>query len=779
MRLTGGTSALRLRASKRLLAPAVGAVLVGVALLLAGVGLGLSKVRIDSGTDAFLPAHDPVVRQMESKADVFGGDPVIVLLQSPGPRQLLDGDQLTRMVALEGRLSQLDDVAAVYGPGTVLNQTARTAQDLLAQISGRRDGLRNQVRAQALAQGASKARAAARAAAAVATFDQRYGSLIVQGLPAGLPTLSNQQFVNTVMYGTNLDPRPEWRFVLPRADMVSILVRPAAGLDQDANARLVAQVRSAVGSSGLTLKRTTVTGVPVVAAALTTRARSELPLLGAASVGVVGLVFFCSPWSRRRRDRLRPLVAALVGTATTMSAFGWLGIPVSVGVVAFLPILLGIGSDFPLYLSMGWRDRRVLVAAVAASLGFASLAISPLPFVRELGLALAAGILVTAGVALALRRLLGPVVPAAPAGHATPAEHPALVPGWRAVIAVVAVGTAAAGWALLPGLTIQAQPEQLAQGLPEVAQAQYAEGVLGTTGEVNVVLRGADVASAAVLDWARRAEATIVMNDGDRVHPVISLADLFRFLGDHPTQEQVDAALQLMPRYLTSSVLTSDHKVGAIVLGVQFDDVAQLGRMVTSIEHAAGNPPAGTTVQVVGLPVAAARGLALVSQNRIWMNLLGIGLAGLVVLFGLRSWRDALRTVATVLLSTGWIALLAAATTGSLSPLTVAIGSLTTATGVEFAVMLSAGRGVPRVRRAHVLTAAAAGTVGYLVLGASQLAMLRDFGLLLAAGVALSFLAALVVSTLSGVAEVTTTSTKTRSGEEPMPAPRVLEAMPV
>jgi predicted RND superfamily exporter protein len=731
---------------RRLGARVLWSFLLVAVLALTWVGIGLSKVQIDSGTDAFLPANDAVVSSLEQKAKSFGGDPIIVLLQSPGPRQLLDGDQLIKMVELEGRLAQVDNVAAVYGPGTVLNQTAGTAQDMLAQISGRRDGLRNQTYQDAIARGESKQMARASSDATVATFDQRYGSLIVQGLPAGLPTLRNQQFVNTVMYGANLDPRPEWRFVLPRADMVSILVRPREGLDQDAGAQLVASVKDAVKGSGLALKRTTVTGVPVVAAALTERARSELPLLGGISVALVGLVFLLSPWSRRRRSRVRPLVSALLGTAATLAGFGWLDVRISIGVVAFLPILLGIGSDFPLYLSLGNRDRRVLVAALAAAFGFASLAISPLPFVRELGIALAVGILVTAGVSLILRWFLGPVAAGATEAAVAPAPRGGLSTGWRAAVGLVAVGFAAVGWALLPGLTVQAQPEELAKGLPEVQQAQYAEGILGTTGEVNIVLTGKNVATDAVLAWSRAAESRIVVTNGDRVHPVISMPDLVRFLGTNPSQAELDAGLQLLPHYLTTSVLRSDHTVGVIVLGVQFDDIGQLGKLITSIKRAAAGPPAGTAVEVVGLPVAAVRGLDLVSQNRIWMNLLGIGLAGLVVLVGLRSVRDAMRTVATILLATGWVALLAAVTTGSLNPLTVAVGSLTTATGVEFAIMLSAGRGVPALRRSHVLTAAAAGTVGYLVLGASQVNMLRDFGLLLAAGVALSFLAAIVVT---------------------------------
>ncbi|MFA6300682.1 MAG: RND transporter, partial [Nocardioides sp.] len=647
------------------------------------------------------------------------------------------------------------------------NQTAGAAQDMLAQISGRRDGYRRAAMIEARHQGLSAARVRAAGQRATAEFDERYGALLVRGLPAGLPTLKNPRFVETVMFDDQGNPRAQWHFVVPTPRSVALLVRPRADLDQAGASRLTAAVRAAVDDSTLDLSRSTVTGVPVVSAALTDRARQELPRLGALSVGAVGLVFLLLPWTSRRRSRVRPTLAALVGTAATVSLFGWFDHPLSLGVVAFLPILLGIGSDFPLYLSRGGRDRQVLVAAVAGVMGFASLLLSPLPFVRELGLALALGISLTIGVALALRWLLGPVP--APRAETAGAEEPVAPPGRtrRALVAVVVLAASAAGWAVLPGLAIEAQPEQLAQGLPELGDAEYAEQVLGSTGEVSIVLRGDDVATPEVLSWSRGVQTRIVTELGDRVHPVLSLADLFRFLGDEPTPEQVQAALAVMPRYLTSAVLRSDGTEGLMVMGVEFDDVAELGRLLDGVEAATADPPAGVEVDVVGLPVAAVRGLHLVSDGRLAMNFAGIAAAALVLLVGLRSRRDALRGVLTIVLATGWVAALAWATTGSLNPLTVAIGSLTTATACEFAVMLGSGA---RGRSARtVATAALAGTVGYLVLSFSELAVLRDFGLLLAASVGCSFLAALVVTR---VLLPDTPPSRNEPGAAPAPQPR-------
>lgn len=713
-----------------------GAAVVAAVVLLVLVAAGGARVRLDTSLDAFLPSGDGTAQQLQQKADAFGGDPVIALLETKRPRVLFsDSDQLMKLLELEGRLAKLDDVAAVYGPATVLNQTAGSAQDMLAQLSGRRDAYQQEAVAAAKQGGATAAQARAAGQHALAQFDARYGSLLVEAMPAGLPTLKNPKFVDSVLFDAAGQPRPEWHFVVPNPNAVAILIRPRADLDQDAASRLTARVRAAVKASGLKLSRTTVTGVPALEAALTDRARREAPYLGGISLLAVGAVFLLSPWTIRRRSRLRPVIAAVLGTLVTAGLFGWFHPRLSFGVIAFLPILLGIGSDFPLYVARGGRDRATLAAAAAGIVGFASLLLSPLPFVHELGLALAIGLSVTVVISFAMRRWLGAV----PTRH-EPLTAPTPSPLPRILTAVAVVALIAVGWSVLPRLTVEAQPDQLARGVPELSAATYAENMLRSTGEVSVVLRGKDVSSPAALAWGRSVEDRIVRRLGDRVQPVISLADLFRFLGTDPTTAQVQAATQIMPSYLTAAVLRSDGRESVIVLGARFDDVGELARTVDQIRAIVAHPPHGTSVQVVGLPVAAARGLQLVSESRIWLNLAGIAVAGLVLLVALRR-RDALRMVLTVLLATGCVALIAAATTGTLNPLTVAVGSLITATGCEFAVML-AGRSSVRA----VATTAMAGTVGYLVIGLSQLQVLRDFGLLLAAGVACSFLAALLVT---------------------------------
>lgn len=722
-----------------------------VAAILAATTGGLVQLRIDTSISSFLPANDPAMAAMEDKSRAFGGDPIIVLLESRDRTQLITGqDQLLRLLELEGNLSKLPDVAKVYGPGTAVNQVAIGARDLLAQISGHRDAIRSQAEQQATARGADPAAAAAAGRAATDGYDQRYGSLIVNALPAGLPTIKNPQFARAVVYDARTaEARPLWRAIVPTPYSVAILVRPRADLDQRGTSRLLAGVEDQVARSGLQTSRTTVSGIPAVTAALSDRAREEFPLLGALALVVVSLLYLLVPWSDRRRSRLRPVLAAVAGTTLTLAAFGWLGPPVSLGVVAFLPILVGIGSDFPLYLSQPGQRRRVLVAALAGAAGFAALAASSLPFVRELGIALAVGIIATAAVALVLRRWLDVLEPAnrLPAPSSKPARAAASLPRLVRLVALfIVVLIAAAGWWALPNLQIEARPDRLAQGLPALEQADYIEKTLDASGEINVMLQGPDVLSPAALAWSRQAEDVVNRDFADQLHPITTVPDLLRFLGPQPTAAEIQAATNLLPTYLSSAVIRPDHHMSLMVFGVQIEDVATQSALVDHLRAALPQPPAGLQTDIVGLPVAAARGYDVASQSKVLVNVLAIVLAGLVLLIGLRERRDAGRAILTVLLSGGWVLALAWAFLGTLSPLTVAVGALSTATGCEFSIMLADARRRQRpwLLRSVALAAGAA-VLGYSVLAFSELSILREFGLLLAASVLMSWSAAAAV----------------------------------
>lgn len=726
---------------------AAGLLLVG-ALAVAG----LVRLEVDTGIRSFLPATSTSADDLRDLQSSFGGDPVVVLLTARTDGGMLSPEVLPELLRLEGRLAGLEDVAVVYGPATSLNQVAAQTQQLLARISGRRDGLRDVARKKAQDAGGSAAQVQAAGDRATAGFDRRYGSLLAGGLDAGLPTLSNPGFVKSVAYGPDARPRPQYRFVLPSPRSVAVLVRPREDLDQLDTEALTRAVRSAVREADLDGAQVRVTGTPVLSAALADTVRRELPGLGALAVVLVGVVLL-GTGRGPRRARLLPLLAAVTATATTLAVLGLVGAPLSLGMLALMPILIGVGNNYPVYLA-GRPDRRVVVVVgVASAAAFASLGLSPLPFVRGLGLALALGVLASLAVAL----VTTPRATAGARSAAVPVGEPVRAPSRRPrLLALLLAGTvlAAGGWWSLPRLEVEASPQSTARGLPAVHEAEQAERVLGATGEVAVVLRAPDVLAPEALAWSRAAEEALVVRLGDRLRVLASPDTLLGFVGPSPTSSQVLAAADLVPPYLLGAVVRSDRRESVVTLGIRIADLAQLQVLLDDVRAALPPPPPGASVRVAGLPVVAVEGYDALTRDRVLPNLIALAVLTVVAALGLRRRRDALWALLAAGLAAGWgFAALAVSGLG-VSPLTTSLGALVAAVGCEFTLLgLYARQSGHRLVQHAVGVAAATGVAGFLALLASDLRVIQEFGLVLVGSLLLAYMSSALVVACAGAAK--------------------------
>jgi uncharacterized protein len=557
-----------------------------VAALWAAVGLG--RLEVDSELQSLLPAGDPTVEALDNMAETFGGDPVVVLVEGGGDP--LDETRLLDELRLEGELSAVDGVVATYGPATTLNQTVLRIKQMIAELSGQRDaleqaGLTEQVR----------------------RFDERYGALLVQAMPVGLPTLSNPAFVESVIIDERTGrPKPQWQQYLPAPEAVAIYLRPREGLDQEAAAQLTADVRGVLDDSDAVLADAdvTVTGVPVVTAGLAEQLRDELPKLAVAAFVVVAGVLLLVPWTAGRRWRLAPLLVMAGATAGTLAWFGWRDEPLSIGAATFLPIILGLGSYYPVYLSRRGHRRVVLAVAASAALAFAGLLLSPLPFVGQLGVAVPVGLGLVVAITLVASWARGGTAEEATVSRPRAARRATTPTAVLAGIGVLAAVVAGIGWASLSSASLRTDPQQLLAGVPELDDAVHVEEVLGYSGEIDVRLRGADVLDPEALAWSREAEHRVVSSYGDRVRPVVTVSQLLSFLGEHPTRAQIRAGVAALPSYVTSAVVSTDRHQALTSYGVAWSDLAQDRELVAEVRDALPPPPEGYTVEVSGLPVA-------------------------------------------------------------------------------------------------------------------------------------------------------------------------------
>jgi predicted RND superfamily exporter protein len=164
-------------------------------------------------------------------------------------------------------------------------------------------------------------------------------------------------------------------------------------------------------------------------------------------------------------------------------------------------------------------------------------------------------------------------------------------------------------------------------------------------------------------------------------------------------------------------------------------------------------------VQLAGLPVIAAAAATDLSGARYWLTLAGLAAVALVLLLVYRSPSRALIPLVPVVLAGGWSALVLWATGVPLNPMSAALGALTIAIATEFSVLLAArfndelraGRSTDAALRAAysrtgaaVAASGATAIAGFAVLIASDVTMLRDFGIVTVIDLAVALLGVLV-----------------------------------
>ena len=143
-----------------------------------------------------------------------------------------------------------------------------------------------------------------------------------------------------------------------------------------------------------------------------------------------------------------------------------------------------------------------------------------------------------------------------------------------------------------------------------------------------------------------------------------------------------------------------------------------------------------------------------------WLPLVGLAAVALALYAVFRSPRRALVPLLPIVLATGWSALVVAAMGIALNPMSATLGALVIAIATEFSVILSAryereraaGLSVGEALRltysrtgSAVLASGVTAIAGFAALAATDIRMLRDFGLVTVADLAVALAGVLLV----------------------------------
>jgi hydrophobe/amphiphile efflux-3 (HAE3) family protein len=350
----------------------------------------------------------------------------------------------------------------------------------------------------------------------------------------------------------------------------------------------------------------------------------------------------------------------------------------------------------------------------------------------------------------------------------------------RRVLAI-AFALAVLGWAADTQSTVVSDVRELVpadlQALQDINELQDKTGV---SGEIDVTVRADDVTDPKVLAWMsdfqqrvlddagyRSGERCTQDKDPPELCPALSLPDLLAAVGSGD-QKRVKALLDSIPPYLSQGLLTADRKTANLAFGIRLQSLERQQEVVERIEQQL-DPPDGVEAAVVGLPVLAADANdKLSSPLRRALTLAAALLAVFLVLLVVRrSFREAAIPLIPIALATGWsggimfvLGLLPGPFEVELNPMSVTLGALVIAISTEFSVLLSAryrqereagaspGRALETTYAstgAAVMASGVTAIAGFAVLAASDIRMLRDFGILTVVDLTVSLLGVMLV----------------------------------
>ena len=340
-------------------------------------------------------------------------------------------------------------------------------------------------------------------------------------------------------------------------------------------------------------------------------------------------------------------------------------------------------------------------------------------------------------------------------------------------VLVPALLLAVVGWGALPFATYETNPEKLVSPqLPAFKDLDRVRQVTGSSGEMDFVLMGKDVTSDEALKWVTDLEAVAARDSQGQFKSEGSLAQLFSNInGGKPyTAAQTKALLAIMPGYFTDALVTKDHTMARVALGIPLAPIAtqadQLNQIIRDVD-----PPAGYSYYPAGFSYLSIQGLQNLQAGQLLLNVGGAVLVLVALVAIYRHRRLALLAWLPTLFVAGWSTAALFALRAPLTPMTAVLGALVVAFGTEFAILWleryreAVAAGIPAGERAASIATRGAGpgivvsgtalTLGFLALTIGglpwvrdlgfDLPMVRDFGLVAAMDMILALLASLVV----------------------------------
>jgi len=760
--------------------------IVGLLVTLA-LGIGMFRLRFVTSNSSYLDRSSVAQIDNSRYEHVFGGDFMATTFSmKPGTTvdNLFTPGNLAEMASVESRLEHDPAVFDVVSPLDALDLSS----NLLSSRTGSPTG--------SIAAGlllSAYTRDPSPASRAVRFSFMEKELLAESSIPKPDQVPSNPAWVQLLLHNPSGSLRTAVTGFFPNNTHAAMYIVLNGPLTINQEARAAKSVLAILDSAHFQNATVMTTGVPALLESINSYLKGgmiTLTAIAAAIMALILLMFFTVRW------RLLPFLIVAVGIIWAFGLVGYFGIPLTLGSIAGLPTLLGIGMDYSIQMHSRIEEEVVLdrsahpiqasarnlgpvllVVTVDAVLAFVALLFSKVPMIRQFGDLLVVGI-----VAVCIFSIVGTLAFLGIREYRSPTRGKDFSQGrlsrlvaWlgsispRAAVPFAVAGVLIFAGGLAVGGSLRMQTNPISWINPHSTAGEQISALRRETGaddEFGMLVTTTSPFSTSTVDYVARLSHSEVTGYPADVFPGIGIVNLVDQLTAIPGAGRVLPTGSEIAQVYAASPPTIQKEMAAdgghdlnVVFRARSSSISGLTPLVHGLEHARGVPP-GIQVTPGGIAVVGVGLLDNLASSRTLLTYLALLFVGAWLAIRLKSVVRSLLSLVPVLIAVGGVTLIAVGFGLHLSPMTAVSGPLVVATCTEFTSIIllrfveERGRGLAprdaadvvarRTGRAFMVSAMTA-VVGIGVMATSSMPLLRGFGILVALNVGAALVAALVV----------------------------------
>jgi hydrophobe/amphiphile efflux-3 (HAE3) family protein len=755
---------------------------------------GVTMLKTETGFSALVSEDAEISINNARYQQQFGGDTINVMFTGQIDN-LFSTQNLASLSVLDQKLSEDDTYISLYSPLDVLqlavaeakrNIETFTQQILLAQEQAAKEAI-----TAAAAAGLNEIQQEAAAEQARAEVLAKLHPQLDLLSQTGEPSLDNPAFISSVLYDEAGDINPILKQFIPDMNHCLMYITPKGNMSDSETLQATREIEKLLSDSNfINVEFTVISSAKLVDAISVSMSSNFKILLGLSVVAMIIVLVFLF----RVRWRLLSLLMVGISALWTFGIMGYLSIPLTMASMAALPILIGLGIDFSIQFHNRYQEELtrnssiseaivtsisrmfpvVGIALLATIIGFITLFISEVPMIRDFGLTLAIGIVISymAGlfllhsiVYLADRNKSLDNLRTAALKASSRIERVLLRLGKLAInhtlwIFIIALLFAIGGGIVDHLLPVNTDYEELMPQDNEVLlELRELREILGVGGSIHFMVEADDVTKPEILTWMNNFQEKMIV----KYPGIITTSSIANVIidasGEIPPAAQITIILENTPELYLKKVLSEDRKMADLSFTIYYLPVEEIHDLVQNIQEDV-NLPAGVTMSPVGGFVMGAWTMDAMVGSRMTMNLVCLGAIFLILLIIYRRLDYTLFSVIPVGAVIAWSSLDMYLIGIPLDPLTAILGVIIIGICTEFMVLLlgryneERNNGLPpeeamvttisKIGRA-ITTTAMTTLGGFGVLIVSNFVIIREFGLATLLGLLLCLIAAIAV----------------------------------